>query len=84
MELRRSGPSYTYETVEAVRDAYPDAEVFLLMGSDMLLTFPTWKDRETITAQASLAVFCRGEKDELSQAEQTAPAKMVLVVPTVP
>ena len=48
MELRRSGPSYTYETVEAVRQAYPDAEIFLLMGSDMFLSFLSWKNPERI------------------------------------
>jgi len=70
MELRRSGPSYTYETVEAVRDAYPDAEVFLLMGSDMFLSFLSWKNPERILAQATLAVFCRGDKGEKEKIAQ--------------
>jgi len=70
MELRRSGPSYTYETVEAVRDAYPDAEVFLLMGSDMFLSFLNWKHPERILAQAKLAVFCRGDKGEKEKIAQ--------------
>ena len=62
MELRRIGPSYTYETVEAVRTAYPEAEIFLLMGSDMFLSILSWKNPERILAQAKLAVFCRGDK----------------------
>ena len=70
MELRRSGPSYTFETVEAVRDAYPDAEVFLLMGSDMFLSFLNWKNPERILAQATLAVFCRGDKGEKEKIAQ--------------
>jgi nicotinate-nucleotide adenylyltransferase len=70
MELRRSGPSYTYETVEAVRQAHPDAEVFLLMGSDMFLSFLTWKNPERILAQAKLAVFCRGDKGEKEKIAQ--------------
>ena len=70
MELRRSGPSYTFETVEAVRDAYPDAEVFLLMGSDMFLSFLNWKNPERILAQAKLAVFCRGDKGEKEKIAQ--------------
>ena len=64
MELCRVGPSYTYETVEAVRTAYPDAEVYLLMGSDMFLSILSWKCPERILAQATLAVFCRGDKGE--------------------
>ena len=64
LELCRGGSSYTYETVEAVRNAYPDAEVFLLMGSDMFLSILNWKCPERILAQAILAVFCRGDKGE--------------------
>ncbi len=75
MELRRSGPSYTYETVEAVRAAYPDAEVYLLMGSDMFLSILNWKCPERILAQATLAVFCRGDKGEK---EKIAQQKAVL------
>ena len=67
LEISRGGVSYTYETVKAVREANPDAELFLLMGSDMFLAFQNWKQPETILANASLAVFCRGEKGEKSK-----------------
>ena len=70
MELRRIGPSYTYETVEAVRTAYPEAEIFLLMGSDMFLSILNWKNPERILAQAKLAVFCRGDKGEKEKIAQ--------------
>lgn len=70
MELRRVGPSYTYETVEAVRTAYPNAEVYLLMGSDMFLSILNWKCPERILAQATLAVFCRGDKGEKEKISQ--------------
>jgi len=70
MELRRIGPSYTYETVEAVRAAYPEAEIFLLMGSDMFLSILNWKNPERILAQAKLAVFCRGDKGEKEKIAQ--------------
>lgn len=64
LEIDRGGTSYTYETVEQVRSVYPDAKLFLLMGSDMFLTFHNWKDPQRILDQATLAVFCRGHKDE--------------------
>ena len=69
-EIARGGVSYTYETVEAVRGAYPDAEIFLLMGSDMFLSFLNWKKPERILAQAKLAVFCRGDKGERGKIAQ--------------
>ena len=69
LELRREGPSYTYLTVEALREEYPDAELFLLMGTDMFLSFHTWRNPERITANAALAVMYRGEKGEAAKIE---------------
>ena len=64
LEIIRGGISYTYETVEAVGATYPNAEIFLLMGSDMFLSLQNWKYPERILSMATLAVFCRGHKDE--------------------
>ena len=36
IELRRSGPSYTIETVKTLHRQLPEATLFLLMGEDML------------------------------------------------
>lgn len=66
LELQREGASYTYETVAEVRTLYPNAKIFLLMGSDMFLSFQNWKYPEKILEQATLAVFCRGNKGERS------------------
>ena len=64
IELRREGPSYSYLTVEALREQYPDAELILLMGTDMFLSFHTWREPERILKHAALGVFYRGEKGE--------------------
>ena len=64
IELKREGASYSYLTVEALREIYPDAELFLLMGTDMFLSFDTWKNPQRITRNATLAVMYRGEKGE--------------------
>ncbi len=69
LEIARGGISYTYETVEVVRQWYPEAEIFLLMGSDMFLSFQNWKDPEKILANAKLAVFYRGDKGEKEKVE---------------
>ena len=66
IELRREGPSYTYVTVEQLREAYPDAKLYLLMGTDMFLSFRSWRNPERILQNVSLAVFYRGEKGEKS------------------
>lgn len=64
LEISRGGVSYTWETVEQVRAMYPDAELFLLMGSDMFLSFHSWKHPEKILENAALAVFFRGDRNE--------------------
>ena len=64
IELKREGPSFSYLTVEALREQYPDAELILLMGTDMFLSFHTWREPERIWNAATLGVFCRGEKGE--------------------
>ena len=64
IELRREGVSYTYMTLEALREEYPEEELILLMGTDMFLTLDAWKEPERICALATLGVFYRGEKGE--------------------
>ena len=71
IELNRGGTSYTYETVETLAAQYPNQELVLLMGTDMFLSFLTWKEPQRILNKVSLGVMYRGDKDELPQiAEQ--------------
>ena len=69
IELKREGVSYTFETVLQLKEKYPDAELVLLMGTDMFLSFHSWKNPETILENASLGVFYRGEKGETAAIE---------------
>lgn len=64
LELQRQDVSYTYETVEQLHALHPDAELILLMGTDMFLTFENWKHPERILTCASLGVFYRGMPGE--------------------
>ena len=69
MELRREGPSYTYETVLQLKAQYPQAQLVLLMGTDMFLSFHSWRNPDIILENASLGVFYRGDKDERKAVE---------------
>lgn len=64
LELRRQGASYTCDTLSVLRAQYPADELFLLMGSDIFLSFETWRQPERICALATLAVFSRQEESE--------------------
>ena len=74
LSLEREGPSYAWQTVRRVRELYPDGELFFLMGSDMLESFPQWVEPERILRDASLAVICRGEKGEAERLEKAKEA----------
>ncbi len=67
MELRREGTSYTYLTILELKELYPEDELILLIGTDMFLSFKSWKNPEIILANASLGVFYRGDKGEREQ-----------------
>lgn len=49
MEIRRQGISYTADTLAEIRaGCTPDSRLFLLMGTDMLLTLDRWHAPEQI------------------------------------
>ncbi len=64
IELKRSGKSYTSDTLRQLKELYPDDELWLLMGTDMFLSFHTWHEPEVITALASIGAFSRTEEGE--------------------
>ena len=70
IELRRTGKSYTSDTLLALREQYPDAELWLLMGSDMFLSLHTWHEPETICRTAHIGAFSRVEEDIRTAMEQ--------------
>ena len=69
IELKREGPSYSYITVRQIHEMYPDAKLYLLMGTDMFTSFLTWRNPEEIMKHAALAVMSRGEKGEAEAIE---------------
>lgn len=62
IELNRSGKSYTVDTLTEIKKTYPESEIFLLVGTDMLLSFKRWYRWEDIL---SMAVLCCGDRDEI-------------------
>lgn len=70
LELRRGSVSYTYETVAEVRKLYPNAEILLFMGTDMFLSFDSWKNPDLILQNAALAVFYRGDPNEIPKIQE--------------
>ena len=63
-EIRRGGRSYTVHTLEWLRSCDPAAELYLCVGSDMLLTFTQWYRWQDMLSMAALVVESRTGTDE--------------------
>ena len=46
VDIDRSGPTYTVDTLRDLRRFYPDAELFFITGADALASIVTWRDWE--------------------------------------
>ncbi len=62
VEIKRGGKSYTYDTVKELMR--PDTRLFLLLGTDMVLTFDKWYRFEDLFKMC-YPVYVRREKDPL-------------------
>jgi nicotinate-nucleotide adenylyltransferase len=59
IELQRRGISYTFYTLKAFRNRFPDAALILIIGADNLEQFQSWKSPKAILKLATLAVYKR-------------------------
>lgn len=58
-EVRRSGVTYTADTLEELTEAYPGSELFFIAGADSASTLPTWKRAEDIARLCTVVVAQR-------------------------
>ena len=60
VELNRSGPSYTIDTVQHFKQTLPaESRLFLIMGLDAFLEIDTWKSYRELLTQIPLIVINR-------------------------
>jgi nicotinate-nucleotide adenylyltransferase len=64
VELKRSGPSYTIDTVNHFKHELPEgSEIFLIMGLDAFLEIDSWKSYEALLVQIPIIVMNRPKTD---------------------
>lgn len=75
-ETLRTGPSYTFDTLQELKAENAQAELFLLMGEDQLAAFTQWHRYQEILQIATLLVALRadpalasGQKEHANQAK---------------
>ena len=59
-EIRRTGPSYTVDTLRELAAEHPGAQLFLLIGDDQRRSLPGWHQ---IAEIARLAIICAAARD---------------------
>ena len=59
VEVRRPGPSYTLDTIVALREDRPDLAITLVLGRDAVAGIRTWHRWEDVLARAEVAVIDR-------------------------
>ncbi|MBR5949524.1 MAG: nicotinate-nucleotide adenylyltransferase [Clostridia bacterium] len=59
IEIKRGGVSYTVDTLEYFSERFPGAELFFVLGADMLSSFSKWYRPDRILSLARLAAVQR-------------------------
>ena len=59
IEINRGGKSYTVDTLRSIKEKYPDSQLFLFMGDDMLLSFDRWYNYKEILELSKIVCACR-------------------------
>ncbi|NOY97895.1 MAG: nicotinate (nicotinamide) nucleotide adenylyltransferase [Chloroflexi bacterium] len=75
VEIDRSGPHYSVDTVQLIRDEHPKAEIIYLMGGDSLHNLATWHHpADIVSACHEIGVMRRpGDSIDLTALEAALP-----------
>ena len=75
VELDRSGPHYTLDTVELIAQQHPEADITPIIGGDSLRDLPKWnRPKELLQACHWVGVMHRpGEQENLEELESQLP-----------
>ena len=66
IEIDRKGKSYTYDTLKTIKEQNPDAALYLIVGSDMFLSFGTWHRYKEILEICTLCTAARETEHSLA------------------
>jgi len=59
IEFDMPKPNYSYRTLLALKELYPDDEITFVMGGDQIADFRRWKNYSEILTEFGIAVFPR-------------------------
>lgn len=59
IEIERGGLSFMVDTVGTLQQRWPLTELYLLVGQDVLATFPRWREAERLRSMVQVVVMQR-------------------------
>lgn len=59
IEMNEEGYTYTYRTLEALKEQNPDTDYYFIIGADSLYSFDTWMEPQRICRACTLVVATR-------------------------
>lgn len=63
IETNRKGKSYTFDTLNEIRSIFPEDELYLIIGGDMLLIFDKWYNFGEISKLANIICAARNDNE---------------------
>ncbi len=74
IEIRRSGTSYSIDTVRSLKDLYPEDDLTFIIGSDSLVELHLWKDIEQLLPLATFLSVARPGQEQVHACDIPLPA----------
>lgn len=84
LEIRRTGKTYTYDTLKELGISYKDVEFYFLIGFDTLRDMETWKNIREVFKMTTFVVVNRGNlreemREEIARKISLYNAKILVV-----
>lgn len=83
IELKSDGISYTVETIEKIRNEYPEErwDIYFLMGMDNLNQLHRWREPETLVKMCKVVVFSRPGFEPRKEAQKFLDSVQIIPTP---
>lgn len=74
IEVKRKGRSYTYKTLQDLKNFYKESQFYFILGADMFITINKWKYPEEIFKNV---ILCTVSRDNINKASLEAYSKEI-------
>ena len=78
LEVERDGLSFTVDTLRDFEKQFPNAELFFLMGADVLSTFPQWRAPADVVRLAQPVVLTREQGADVPAMLEGVPVRCLV------